>query len=128
MTVLPDNILRLMNKKDRPKGAAGKTREELNEEAKNKNEKEIQLQIREYLRQKDIIFIQSRMDKRPTIKGGIPDFCFAWKGEPIALEVKREKGKCSEEQTKVQAQMISNGWNVFVVYSLEEVKKILNNL
>ncbi len=129
-TVLPENILRRMEPKERAKlGKAGKTAEECSEIVLAKREKDVQKHISNWLRQKDIFFFWSRTDRRTTTQPGTPDFAFICfrhrmssdapsKMMPCAVEVKVGGNKLSPEQEKVRKQMVENGWNYFVVDSL----------
>jgi hypothetical protein len=130
VTVLPDNILRAMEPKERAKlGKAGMLASEAAAKQLAKREKDVQKHICNWLRQKDIFFFWSRTDRRTTTQIGTPDFAFICsvykmssdsRGRvmPCAVEVKVGGNKLSPEQEKVRKQMIGDGWNYFVVDSL----------
>lgn len=137
MTILPDNILKCMNPIDRPKGNAGKTREEIQMKHQQKLEKDLQHDILAYLKVgKKIRFVDvNRTDKRTTCKTGTPDFRFVYNGIPIFFEVKRgiinkgdRKGILSPEQIKCMHDMHLDGWRGEVIHSVEEAKEFFDNL
>lgn len=128
MTFLPDNILRLMDKKDRPKGKAGKTLCEIFQENEKKSEKEIQKDIIGFLRLRNIVPIHQRMDRRTTTATGTPDVLFAYHGIPFAWEIKTEKGKLRAEQEELHPRLEANGWRVSVVRSIQQAKEILDSI
>lgn len=125
---IPEHILKRMNKEDRPDGIPGMTRSEIDQKNEIKSERQIQNQIYNYLTLLGIVFYNARMDKRSTIGVGLPDFAFAFHGVPVALEVKALTGKVTEEQNKCQLKMSLNGWQVYVVQSLSQVKIILESI
>lgn len=125
---LPEHVLKRMNPADRPRGVAGMLRVEIDEKNDKKTEKEIQSQISGLLRIREIVFYQSRMDKKPTVAIGLPDFAFTYHSIPIALEVKTSIGKLTEEQTETHKNMRANGWKVFVVRSVQEAKTVLDSI
>lgn len=132
MKPISDNILRLMNKADRePLGKAGVTSADALEKQVAKSERDLQKIISSYLRLQGIWFAWSRMDKKTTCFLGQPDFLLALKittnhARPIALEIKFEKGKLTPEQEDVREAMLRNGWEHYVVRSLQEVIEIIN--
>lgn len=123
---IPEHILKRMNKEDRPDGIPGMTHEEIKDRNKKKNEREIQGQISNYLRLRGIVFCNPRMDKKSSIHEGWPDYTFAYHGHAVGIEVKSEAGIPARAQILTHEQMRKNGWKVFIVKSVEEVKKILD--
>lgn len=121
--IIPDHVLRLMPEEERRRlGKAGRTAEEIAVAQATKSERDLHDQISNYLRMKGVkVAVHSRMDKRPTIKTGIPDFLFAWRCRPVALEVKLPGEEPSPEQIGIMAGMEMDGWVVAVVHNLEEV-------
>lgn len=116
-TAIPDNILRRMEKAQRPKGNAGLTSEESEQKRIAKSEREIQEQIANLLRQRGIWFHRSRMDKRTTGPKGTPDFLFAVDGRACAIEVKMPGKTLSDDQRVTLHSMIANGWQSRLVGS-----------
>lgn len=131
-TILPDNILRRMDKKDRVDlGKAGVTAEEANEKQQQRNEREVHRQIENWLRLKGIWFSHSRMDRKTTQALGTPDFIFSYiymgamiDKIPTAVEVKVGGNKLTPEQESVRMSMLANGWTYHIVSSLEQLKAI----
>lgn len=125
---IPNHILKLMPKEDRPIGIPGMTHEEIEDRNQKRNEREIQGQISNYLRLREIVFCNPRMDKKSNIQEGWPDFSFAYCSIPIGLEVKTSSGTASGAQIATHERMRRNGWQVFIVRSVEEVKVILDTI
>lgn len=126
---LPDNILRRMPKEDRrPLGKAGVTTQEANEKAVARSEKKLQENVAALLRQRNITFNVSRMDKRKTDKVGWPDFTFAVRGRAAAFEVKRPGKEPTKEQVACMLGMIRDGWFVRVIESEHQALQALNEL
>lgn len=126
-TILPENILNKMDKKDRASlGKAGLTKEEVSDKVMIKNERELQNQIAGYLRLREIAFCRSRMDKKTTNTLGWPDFVFAIEGKPIAFECKMPGKKPDEEQIKCHNAMLKNGWHIHTIYSFDQAVDSIN--
>lgn len=122
-----EGLLRCMNTADRRKlGKVGMLPEEAQAAFVARSEKEVQEAICKLLTLRDIAFYRARMDKRTGGTIGWPDFTLALNGQAIALEVKHEKGTTSPEQVACIAKMRRNGWDVYVVRSLDEVRAILD--
>jgi len=90
------------------------------------SEKELQKDVANLLRQRNIWFGASHMDKRSRFTMGAPDFLFVYLSRPFAFECKVGNNKPTEEQYRTHVQMRENGWLVFVVRSLEEAKMFLD--
>lgn len=102
-------------------------------------ENDIQNAICEYLALKKYFFW--RQNTAPTIQfnggqaqfrrmpkyalRGVPDIIVVHKGKVIFLEVKRPKGKLSEYQYEFQQRCAVNDVDYHVVYSVDDVMKIL---
>lgn len=126
MVIYPDHILTKMNPKDRKSlGKAGMTKEECNNIQMIKSEKELQGYVAAFLRFEGIAFCHARFDRKSTMTVGWPDFTFAFNGIPIAFECKSESGKLSKEQEKCHENMRANGWRVYVITNMEQVKGVI---
>lgn len=127
---LPDNFLRCMSPEARkPLGKAGMTRQEVIEKAEVKAEKDLHEQVVAYLEQHHGIKVgHARMDRKSTYTLGWPDLTFALHGKACALELKVGKKKPDPDQLACIAAMEPNGWNVYVVRSLEEAKAFLERI
>lgn len=91
------------------------------------NEKDITNQILKYLKEQPCCFAFKEFGGLYST-AGIPDILCCYKGKFVAFEVKTPKGKLSKLQ-KITIQKIKNAkGNAYKVTSLEEVKKILENL
>lgn len=87
-------------------------------------ERELQQQIANFLRLADIWFDQDSMAHRRRGTKGAPDFLFAYRGIPCAVEAKTQT-QVSADQQKAHDAMRKNGWVVIVARSLVEVQGLL---
>ena len=132
-SVVPDNIVRRMNPKDR-KSLGLKTSEEAIAVMQVRNELELQKQIVGYLRLRNIEVIWQRTDKRTTTKRGTPDILFAVNSNgfptPCAWEIKYDRGVPSREQTDMMLRMQTapNAWRVRLISSFEHAVAELREL
>lgn len=125
---LPQSLLRRMPKEDRkPLGAAGLTSAEAQAAADQRTERELQNDIANLLRQRDIYFVQSRMDRPTTNRTGLADFLIILHGgHVLAVEVKVAGGQFSEEQQKdYQTYFRQTGQIKHAVYSLPQFREVL---
>lgn len=91
------------------------------------NEKDITNKILKFLKEQPCCFAFKEFGGLYST-AGIPDILCCYKGKFVAFEVKTPKGKLSKLQ-KITIQKIKNAkGNAYKVTSLEEVKKILENL
>ncbi len=98
-----------------------------NETAYQGLEKDLQQLIWTYLRQRGVkAILQQRMDSKASLPVGVPDFIFMFKGRAYAIEVKVKDAQPRQSQEHMMAAMQADGWQVFVVRSLEAVKRILD--
>jgi hypothetical protein len=107
-------------------GKAGMLPEESLARAEVKLEKELQRDIGNVLRLRDIFFGCQRMDRKSNIVEGYPDFWFVYRKKPIALEVKVGANKQTPKQVEAQRRMEADGWRYKVVRSIQEVMEVLN--
>ena len=96
-----------------------------------KSEKQVQEQIANWLRQRNVWFCRSRMDRKTSNGLGTPDFLFTWPTcdnhfEPVAVEAKSEAGRLTPEQERVRDQMRECGWTHFTIRSLPELRALLD--
>jgi hypothetical protein len=124
-TSLPEHVRRLIPKAERKK-LGTPTNEDVARESAAKSEKELQRQIYNYLRTREIEPCWHRTDKRSTATIGWPDFTFAHNGIPFAWEVKLETGKLEPEQKALAPKLVANGWHYAIIRSLDEAKKQLD--
>ena len=89
-------------------------------------EKTIQASIIKWLRSKGIYTV--KIQSGYYGKAGVPDILVCYKGHFLGFEVKRLGNKATELQKNNIKQIISSGGQAFVVYSLEEVKKVINSV
>lgn len=109
-------------------GKAAITTAEAVAAAEDKAERELQGEIANYLRLHDIQFIRPDMRKRSPLPEGWPDFTFAYRGVPVALESKTPTGKLSAVQEQMHIKLKKDGWRVVVVRGLPEVQILLRFL
>ena len=116
-----------MSKKDRaPLGKAGLTTEEIQLKNDLELERDLQKDVHNLLRQRDVLVITNRFGKRSTATKGVPDFNFSWNCRPYAFECKVGNRKPSQRQLETHMHMRRNGWLVFVVRSLKEAQEFLD--
>ncbi len=126
---IPDKMLAMMKPEDRKAlGKAGLTFAEAQEKRAKRLEGEVQENIAALLRQRNIRFLRMRMDKPTTGTVGWPDFTFAFKGTPCAIEVKRPGELPTDEQRAVLADLMRDGWQVRVVFSEDGFLQFLAGL
>jgi len=65
-----------------------------------------------------IAYIYSRPDKPTGQRVGLPDFCFAVAGIPVAIEFKLPGKKPRKSQHNCIADMEANGWRCLVATDL----------
>lgn len=126
---IPESIRKLMSPEDRqPLGKAAMTNEEAQASRMARREKELQENIANLLRQRNIWFARQRMDKRATSTLGQPDFLFAINGRAVAFEVKLPGEKLTDDQMRAIVAMTNNGWFFRVVHSEQEAVQRLEEL
>jgi hypothetical protein len=133
--LLPPSFLRCLSPSDRKSlGKAGMTPEEAIAKQEVKSERDLQQQIANLLRLRNIEFFWQRMDKRTTGKVGQPDFIFSVlgtqtiDGEPlvegysVAWEAKLPTGELSIEQSQMAIRLQSppNNWHWRIIRSVDE--------
>ena len=136
---LPQSFLRRMEKSERkPLGKAGILNEEAQALADRRSERQLQEQVAALCRQRNLFFIQSRMDKATTVRKGLFDFTIFlpahWPGERdlcnpevLAVECKTAVGKLSVDQLKLfQEFEHQTGAPVHVIRSLAQFKELLD--
>lgn len=106
-------------------GKLGFTMEELILRDRAKNEKQLQNNIVRLLGLHGVVAIRQRMDKKSNVVVGCPDILCAIHGTPCAFEAKMPGEKPTKDQYDIQEKMRLNGWRVFLVHDLHEVKNIL---
>jgi len=125
-TNIPENIRRCMPPETRKELAP--TQPEADARHNAKCEKQLQEQIANLLRQRNITFFRQRMDKRTTGKVGQPDFVFAVKGQACACEVKMPGGVLTRDQFSVLEKLQDNGWRTWIARSLMDFVVWLNDV
>lgn len=96
--------------------------------AETEAERTIQGDIAQYLNLHDIPHIRPPMNKKSTLPLGWPDISFAYRGIPVAMEVKTDTGKLSPEQATLHPKLAANGWRVLVVRSVADVQALLRGI
>lgn len=96
---------------------------------KKKLEKDIQLEICQWLKENDFYFWRFRYMSRFPIKfipRGLPDIMILHQGKFIGLEIKVPGyWKYTDDQIAMKDLIISNGGRYHLITSLEEAQKIL---
>lgn len=102
-------------------------------------EQDIQNAILDYLNLKGIFAwqnktqgtydpVRKRFRSNPRMKKGVSDILGIFKGKPLAIEVKTEKGKATEEQKIFLQRFQAEGGVAGVVRSIEDVENLLNGV
>jgi hypothetical protein len=134
-TYLPQRLVDRLSEADRREYAfhvgnanAGFTTYELEQKLAARAERELQKQIRQYLSQKEVVFICPPMFKRSELPPGWPDFTFAFCGVPIIWECKNSTGKLRESQKQIVDQLVANGWRFRIIRSVEQARNHLREI
>lgn len=101
------------------------TREEVEEQNDILSERELQNQICDYLRTKDIVVSCQRMDRRSNVAIGMADMLLCYFSVPLAFECKVGRNEQTREQNEMELKMIRNGWRYYIIRNLSEVRAIL---
>ena len=126
--IITDNILRLMDPRDRPKGNAGVTFEEAEARRLDKLEREEHRAFIGWLERHEYAYAHNRTDKRATTNLGVPDFLIGCR-IGLALEFKRTRGgRLSTEQQHWRARHEARGGIYRVVCSYQEAVAITEAL
>lgn len=126
---LPSHVLALMTPQDRkPLGKAGMTSDEARDKQIEKDEATCQGEIAQYLRLHSIQFIRPDMRKKSPLPEGWPDFTFAYKGVPLALEVKVWGEKPRATQVAMHDALKKDGWRVEVINGVPDVQRIMREI
>jgi hypothetical protein len=124
--IITDNILRLMDPRDRPKGNAGLTFGQCEAKRLARLEREEHGRFVNFLERNQIAYAHSRTDKRTTANLGVADFlipCYR-----LAIEFKRPGGKLSAEQECWRRRHEARGGIYRVVCSYQEAVAITEAL
>jgi hypothetical protein len=131
--LLSDRQISMVSERER-KSLGLQTFEERMKKIVAKNERELQRQIVDYLRLRDIVVIWHRTDKRSTATVGTPDILFAVKsyGIPLACayEVKFGAGTLTREQNDMFSRMQThpNAWRIRIIRTFIEVVDDMRDL
>lgn len=104
--LLPDDFLRKLPLAERKRlGKAGLTQEEIKVKADTRAERDLQNDMDGILRQRNLFFVRSRMDRKTTTRKGVPDYMIVLPGgRALLVEAKVEGGELSEDQKIVFTQ------------------------
>jgi hypothetical protein len=116
---LPENIRKAMAPEVR-KELKAPTNEESALKYSRKTEKTLHDQFIAFCRRNCIDFVHSRMDKKPTIKSGWPDFTCIKNNKVALIEFKSPGGELSVDQFTCILDLARSGTDVLVATSLHE--------
>ncbi len=123
---LPDAFLRRIDPADPiRKARTGYTQEERNKALEAKDEKRLQSDIQNLLRQRDIVFGLSRFNVKSTYTEGWPDFSFCIKGRAIFWECKTADGDLTNEQRDMRNKLVASGAVYITLRSLNQARQEL---
>jgi len=94
---IPENIRRCMTKEER-KEMRTPTSEEAQSKIDVKSERQLHKQFESWCRLNGIVYLHSRMDSRPTIREGWPDFTCFFNGRCCFVEFKMPHAKPTQIQ------------------------------
>lgn len=118
ITDLPDNILKCMDPKDRPKGNAGLTQAEATAKEEDRLEKTEQRFFATWLMAQEtqgkLVYNWSSMHKKTTSRPGIPDFQIWAKNKALLIEMKGPIGRLSEVQKEMRELFMASGTDVLI--------------
>lgn len=123
LNTVPESFRNKIDAKDR-KGLGIRTTEETERMIEADNERELQSQIRQYLNQREIVYINPSMNKKSELPEGWSDFTLAYRGVPLAFECKVSTDQ-TPEQNHMELAMTRNGWRYYIIRNLSEVRAIL---
>jgi hypothetical protein len=125
--IITDNILRLMDPRDRPKGNAGLTFEQGEANRLARLEREDHRQFIGWLERNEYAYAHNRTDKRSTTNLGVPDFLIGCR-IGLAIEFKRRGARLSAEQEVWRRRHEARGGIYRVVCSYQEAVAITEAL
>lgn len=127
--LLPTSFLRKLPPAERKRlGKAGLTPEDVAVVVETRAERELQNDMANMLRQRNLFFSRSRMDRKTTQRKGMPDFFIVLPGgRALMVEAKVEGGELREDQKTVFTEF----WNmtgdvVHIVMSLPAFVALLD--
>ena len=125
-TSLPDSLLRCVSAADRKAAGLPAPWSERQEAAVAKSdvkrEKELQVQIVNWLLLRGITVIRSGTHRKTSNNVGCPDLIFCVRGRACALEAKLPGQKPTPEQERFMCALANDGWIVKVIHSLDEAR------
>lgn len=123
-TVLPDKFLRRMAVEDRPIGKAGMTTEQAQEKYEAGQEKILQRDAANLLRQWDVWFVAMPFGRKAPWIGWSDFFIIMPDGTPFFIEFKVGDNEASQEQLEF-ARKLPKGTIYRIARNLTELKSII---
>ncbi len=106
---------------DRPRGAAGWTRDESQLRGAQRQEIKEQNCFARWLDLHEWLYLRPRSDKKSTIRRGAADFSIYGRGDTLFIEFKATPGcKQSQDQIEFEQAVVGAGHTYRVVYSATE--------
>ncbi len=126
---IPERMRRCMSGDDRRASRVGPTSAEAAAKAVRCAERELQDQMAGLLRQRNLFFDSSRMDRATTNRKGMPDFRIVLPGgKALMVEAKVAGGELEHEQRLVFDQYFrQTGQSVHLVWNLQDFKTLLDD-
>lgn len=104
-------------------------REAESAEVEFERERDLQDQVARFLRIECGWFLQQPFGKKTTAPAGTPDFIFAWRGIPCAVECKAGDNTLTDEQKiTLVAMQEGSGWKCYVCRDLVGLKNWLRKI
>ena len=131
-STLPDAVLKRISPEDRKAASLPLPMSEIINRAAAKSdakrEKDLQWSIVSWLRLRGFTVLWSRTDRKFTGTVGWPDITLSIKGRATALECKLPGQQPTQDQQRVMAGMVKDGWAVKVICTLDEARFFVASL
>jgi hypothetical protein len=117
VTIIPENLLRLMSPKDRRQyGRGGWTAEDVHARVDLRLERKLHAEFSGFLRRHEFhLVIHADPRRKSQLPAGWPDFTIFHEGKTLLLEFKTSQNTLSEIQKEVIASLLKEGFTVLVL-------------
>lgn len=119
-SLLPESVKRYMPTEERRRDKHLRTIEDIESDTAIKEERDMHEKFMQWLNLNEIYYLQSRMDKKSTIRKGQPDFCITHQGYAVHIEFKYGDNIPSEAQITCIGDIMRGGTPVHVCFSVAD--------
>ena len=88
-------------------------------DTERRTERRIHHLFESWLRLNEIPYVHSRMDRKPTIRAGWPDFSCLWNSTTCFIEFKLPGKELSDDQETVRLELVRAGFDYLVAFTPE---------